>query len=383
MNMLKQLLATLLLTQAVCTISAADNPIKSCDRLPMSAYIWQGNLRDSAFVSRIDFGNFDMVYLMDKSLWSSRDDFDNTADSILSDPAAIAPLTKRDLFAQSVDCAHAAGTKALWSVGNELLYTSLDDKRRDKMNRVLAKTVAIMDFDGLDIDWEIDVWRHFDRHAALMASLRSTLDSLSSVTGKKYILSSALSAEANYPDEHRKTFADAVDHINLMAYDLGGCLWRDYATHNTPLKIISDNIDNLWYGFPRNKLQLGLASYGFMYNGILPGEKVPEGKTIGDYGRFVDYYAMLPHLYGNTAWRVEYDPVDKMNYFINDATRSFITMETPETIAYKFDYAVEAGLGGTFWWEYAKDLVPDNNGSHYWHHILVPTHRQISFRKNK
>ena len=40
MNMLKQLLATLLLTQAVCTISAADNPIKSCDRLPMSAYIW-------------------------------------------------------------------------------------------------------------------------------------------------------------------------------------------------------------------------------------------------------------------------------------------------------------------------------------------------------
>ena len=92
---------------------------------------------------------------------------------------------------------------------------------------------------------------------------------------------------------------------------------------------------------------------------------------------------MLPHLYGNTAWRVEYDPVDKMNYFINDATRSFITMETPGTIAYKFDYAVEAGLGGTFWWEYAKDLVPDNNGSHYWHHILVPTHRQISSRKNK
>lgn len=383
MNWLKSLLSALLLSQLFFGANAAGDVVKSCDRLPMSAYIWQGNLLDSNFVSRIDFGNFDMVYLMDKSLWSSQADFDNTADSILSSPGAIAPLTKRDLFAQSVDGAHAAGTKALWSVGNELLYTSLDDARLEKMSRVLAKTVEIMDFDGLDIDWEIDVWRHFDRHALLMASLRAKLDSLSKVTGKKYLLSSALSAEANYPDEHRKTFADAVDHINLMAYDLGGCLWRDYASHNTPLKIISDNIDNLWYGFPRHKLHLGLASYGFMYNGILPDEKVPEGKTIGDYGRFVDYYAMLPHLYGNSAWRVQYDPVDKMNYFINDATHSFITMETPETIAHKFDYAVEAGLGGTFWWEYAKDLVPDNNGSRFWRHILVPTHRQIARQKKK
>ena len=383
MNCIKSILAFLLMTQTAITAAAADREIRSCDRLPMSAYIWQGNLRDSDFVNHIDFGNFDMVYLMDKSMWQSRDDFDRTIDSILADRDAIAPLTKRDLFALSVDSAHAAGTKALWSVGNDLLYTSLDDVRLDKMCRVLAKTVDIMDFDGLDIDWEIDVWRHFDRHALLMASLRKSLDSLSNITGKKYLLSSALSAEANYPDEHRKTFADAVDHINLMAYDLGGCLWRDYATHNTPMQIISDNIDKYWYGFPRNKLHLGLASYGFMYNGILPGEKVPEGKTIGDYGRFVDYYAMLPYLYGNSAWRVQYDPVDKMNYFIDDKSHSFITMETPESVVHKFDFTVSAGLGGTFWWEYAKDIVPDNDGSPRWRHILVPTHRQISRQKNK
>ena len=192
MNCIKSILAFLLMTQTAITAAAADREIRSCDRLPMSAYIWQGNLRDSDFVNRIDFGNFDMVYLMDKSMWQSRDDFDRTIDSILADRDAIAPLTKRDLFALSVDSAHAAGTKALWSVGNDLLYTSLDDVRLDKMCRVLAKTVDIMYFDGLDIDWEIDVWRHFDRHALLMASLRKSLDWLSNIAGKKYLLSSAL-----------------------------------------------------------------------------------------------------------------------------------------------------------------------------------------------
>ena len=58
-------------------------------------------------------------------------------------------------------------------------------------------------------------------------------------------------------------------------------------------------------------------------------------------------------------------------------------METPESVVHKFDFTVSAGLGGTFWWEYAKDIVPDNDGSPRWRHILVPTHRQISRQKNK
>lgn len=357
---------------------ATDGTVRSCDKLPMAMYIWQGCMTDSDFVNRINFANFDIVYLMDKSLWQSQDDFDMNIDSIIAAPARTLPLTKPQLFRLAVDNAHAAGTEALLSVGNDLLYSSLDDVRLNKSADALCQTVAALGFDGLDIDWEIDVWRHFDRHAILMATLRQRLDSLSDVTGKSYRLSTALSAEARYPDEWRQTLASAVDHVNLMSYDLGGCLWRDYASHNTPLAIIDRDINECWYDIPRQKLHLGLASYGFMYNGILPDERVPEGKTIGDYGRFVDYKNMLPHMYGGGAWRRVYDPVDHMNYFIDDDSRSFITMETPQTIADKFDYAVDAGLGGTFWWEYAKDIVPDNNGSPYWRHILVPDHRRIA-----
>lgn len=374
---LKRLFITLLSAAALTLGSYAADPVKSCDKLPMSMYIWQGCMADSDFVDRINFGNFDMVYLMDKSLWNSQAEFDRDIDSIIADRHRIIPLTKRDLFRLAVDNAHAANTLALLSVGNDLLFSSLDDERMNKSADALCQTVEQLDLDGLDIDWEIDVWRHFDRHALLMATLRSKLDSLSAVTGKIYKLSTALSAEAKYPDKWRNTLARAVDHVNLMSYDLGGCLWRDYASHNTPLAIIEHDINDCWYDIPREKLHLGLASYGFMYNGILPDERVPQGKTIGDYGRFVDYKNMLPYMYGQTAWRRQYDPVDHMNYFIDDNGHSFITMETPETIADKFDYAVDAGLGGTFWWEYAKDIVPDNNGSPYWHHILVPDHKYV------
>ena len=374
---LKRLFTSLLSAAAISGAVFAGEPVKSCDRLPMSMYIWQGCMADSDFVNRINFGNFDMVYLMDISLWNSQADFDRDIDSLLADRHNIIPLTKRDLFKLAVDNAHSANTLALLSVGNDLLYTSLDDERMTKSVDALCQTVEQLDLDGLDIDWEIDVWRHFDRHALLMTALRSKLDSLSAVTGKKYKLSTALSAAAKYPDELRSTLAGAVDHVNLMSYDLGGCLWRDYASHNTPLTLIDKYIRDCWYDIPREKLHLGLASYGFMYKGILPDQRVPEGKTIGDYGRFVDYKNMLPYMYGHGAWRRQYDPVDHMNYFIDDTSSSFITMETPETIADKFDYAVDAGLGGTFWWEYAKDIIPDNNGSPYWHHILVPDHKQV------
>lgn len=381
MNIAKTALAVIIMTAAGPNLSAAGPKDRSCDLLPMDTYIWHGSMKDSTYVQRIDFDNFDTVFLMDKSMWNSTEEFDGMIDSLLADPTAIIPISKRDLFSLAADSAHAAGTKAVLSIGNELLHSSLDDQRLAKSCRAIAQTVGVMDLDGIDIDWEIGIYNHLDRHSKLLVSLRHSLDSLSHVTGKQYTLSTALSVEAQMPDWYISTIRDAVDYINLMAYDIGGCLWRNYASHNTGLALIASCIENYWKEMPRHKLHLGLASYGFRYNGILPDEKMPEGHNIGEVGSYVDYNAMLNQLYSPSAWRRQYDPDEKMNYFIDDSTHSFITMETPETIALKFDFAVEAGLGGTFWWEYAKDVVPDNNWSDKWHHTLIPDHRQIAVGK--
>lgn len=377
MNFAKTKSTTLFIFAAAIGASAAEDNVKPCDRIPMDTYIWQGTMTDSAYVQKIDFDNFDTVFLMDKMMWQSPEQFDSISAGVLADPGAILPISKADLFSLATDSAHAAGTKAVLSLGNDLLYSSLDDGRLDKSCRAIARTVRNMNLDGIDIDWEIGIYNHLDRHAKLLVSLREALDSLSDVTSRKYTLSTALSVEAKMPDSYISQIKDAVDYINLMAYDIGGCLWRDYASHNTGLGRISYCIDNNWKNMPRHKLHLGLASYGFRYNGIFPDEKMPEGSNIGKVGRYVDYNSVLNELYSPSAWRRGYDPAEKTAYFFDDKNHSFITIETPETIAIKFDYAVEAGLGGTFWWEYAKDVVPDNNWSDKWHHTLIPDHRQV------
>ena len=373
--------AAVVVSASAVTLSADAKEKKACDRQPMSMYIWHGCMKDSDFVDRINYGNFDIVYLMDNQGWMSQEDFDATIDSIVATEGATVRLTKRDRFKQAVETAHNEGTLAMVSTGNDMIFGALDDARTDKMCKAIAKTVRELDLDGVDVDWEVGIYSHMDRHANLLTQLRASLDSLSDVTGKNYLLSTALSIEAQYPDSLRKELEAAVDHINLMAYDIGGCLWRNYATHNTPLEFIKNSVEKRWYGIPRKKLHLGLASYGFIYNGLLPGEKTPEGKNIGAYGRYTDYNDMLPNLYGPRAWRKEYDPAEKVNYFINDDSHSFITMETPETVELKFEYADEVGLGGTFWWEYNKDIVPDKDGGHKWSHILVPTHKHTGLKK--
>ena len=366
---------------SAASIDVAAKEKKACDRQPMSTYLWHGSLKDSTFIDRINFKNFDIVYLLDNQGWKSQEDFDATIDSIVATDGATVRLSKPDLFKQTIAAAHKEGTLAMMTTGNDMIFGALDDAKTKKMAKAIVKTIEEMSFDGVDVDWEIGIHNRMDRHANLMTELRASLDSLSEVTGKNYLLSTALSIKAQYPDSVRGQLNNAVDYINLMAYDMGGCLWRNYASHNTPMQDIKNSIDKLWYGIPRDKLHLGLASYGFIYKGIMPNEKTPEGKNLESYGRFVNYIDMLPHTFGYRAWREEYDPIEQVNYFIDDANRSFITMETPETVERKFEYAAEAGLGGTFWWEYAKDIVPDNNGGYKWKHILIPDHKQVGLMK--
>lgn len=240
----------------------------------------------------------------------------------------------------------------------------------------LTKAVRYYDFDGIDVDWERELYPNIDKHCQLLEDLRSSLDELSNTSGKKYILSTALSIEAQYPDSLKQRLSDAVDWVNLMAYDIGGCLWRNYATHNTGLGLIRKCINENWNGIPREKLHLGLASYGFIYSDVLPGEKLAPGEHMSNHGRYAIYTELIPHIFGDHPWIEQYDPDEKASYYINPKKKEFITADTPESIRHKFEFVREAGLGGTFWWEFCKDIIADNNGGHKWKHILVPDHQR-------
>lgn len=379
----KSFVCYIFLTITAFQCLTAGKTTKSWDCLPMSMYVEQGCLKDSSFIDKISFDNFDNIYLMDISHWNSEAEFDNSIDGILATEGRQFKFTKDDLFRYVVESAHKENTKVSVTFINDLVYGSLDPQRRAKLVKALMHIVDNYDFDGIDIDWESHLYPNIDKHALLLHDLRNGLDSLSRITRKDYNLSTALSVEAQYPDSLKPMLAEAVDWINLMAYDLGGCLWRNYASHNTPMKLIADCVENNWIGIPREKLHLGLASYGFVYTDILPDEVLPDPDRLHNHGRYAIYTELIPYIYGDHPWIVEYDDVEKSYYYINPAKKEFITVETPETIKYKFDYAVEAGLGGTFWWEYCKDIVADNNGGDKWLHILVPKHKKVNKKKHR
>lgn len=369
-----------------CSKPAGEAPesVAPWDKQAMSTYLFLRGSDgiDSNFISKVDFENFDNVYFINYERWDSEAACDSIFEEVLAHGGAAFPISNPAALRYGIDEAHKAGTKALITSCSEIEYGACDPARRAKLVKSLIELVKEYDADGIDIDWEANLYPNLDKHTALMEELRASLDSLGEVNNRKYYLTTALSIECQYfPEELRERMGKAVDWVNLMAYDTGGGIWDKTARHNTPAQLYADSIDNNWKTVPREKLHLGLASYGFKYDNLLPYETIPDDKEMTDYGYYISYNEAVPFIYNNRAWRAEFDPVEKCYYFINDAAKSFITIDTPETLIYKYQLAADKGLGGTFWWEYSKDIVPDKTGGDKWVHTLIPNHiRKESYK---
>ena len=151
-----------------------------------------------------------------------------------------------------------------------------------------------------------------------------------------------------------------------MTYDMGGGIWGNVPTHNTPLdRIITDL--KAWEMFDKSKLCIGLANYGFFYKGIKPGQKI-EGK-LNRYGRYIGYNEAMALF--SPDWKEVKDPQAKVSYFINEKQQEFITLETKETIRTKAEWVKENGFRGAFWWEFSYDeILPDSKDGKIRHHLI-------------
>jgi chitinase len=223
--------------------------------------------------------------------------------------------------------------------------------------------------DGIDLDWEYPTIEGFPGHkytpedkpnfTALVRELRKVL-------GPKYEVSFAAGGFQKFLEESVdwKEVMKEVDRVNLMTYDLV----NGYSTvtgHHTALYAtpqLRESTDNcvqylLKIGVPANKLVIGGAFYGRMWEGV-----ASTNNGLYQSGKFkagVDFKNFDKQISEQKGFVKHWDDVAKAPYAYNAAEKLFITYDDKRSLALKTQYAIDQKLDGIMFWELSLDTDQD------------------------
>jgi chitinase len=231
--------------------------------------------------------------------------------------------------------------------------------------------------DGVDLDWEYPgqgvagiKYRPEDKQnfTRLLAQVRAALDAASADDGRsaadRYLLTIA-TADREYFDHTEMDKLHAyVDWINVMGYDFFNSLTRTTGHHAglfaSEWAAPGDrNADasvrqHLAAGIPADKLVLGVAFYGRRFEGVDPlhdGLHRPYAKYGGDHS----YSELVQSYIDRSGFERHWDGEARAPFLWNEAKRTFISYDDPESIRAKARFAREKGLGGIMFWELSQD----------------------------
>ena len=250
----------------------------------------------------------------------------------------------------------------------------------DSRQRFAASAIAYMKqngFDGIDLDWEYpDGSDQKENFTALLAELRSELDSAGRIDGKPYVLTIAAPAgPAHYVNLELDRLAIFVDWFNLMTYAFHGT-WSSTTNFNAPLFASSTdpsltfqriiyNTDAavqayLGAGVPPEKIVVGVPFYGYGWKGVPDinhGLYQPsEGLPAGTRGPGVFTYRDLKNHYIGTFPRYWHDEA-QVPWLYDPNQGVMITYDDPDSVGVKADYVRTRGLGGVMAWELSSDDI--------------------------
>ena len=264
-------------------------------------------------------------------------------------------------------------------------------------------------FDGVDIDWEFpggyganprlgdpDVDRQ--TYHALMRELRAMLDKREIATGRKYHLTSAISAGSDkIARVDYRAVQQYMDHILLMTYDFYGGWTTQVLGHHTGLFAPAWNATDdynvhqglqamLAQGVAPEKIALGVAMYGRGWRGVT----APSGSTellagtatgkyppaaaktkgvwepgVQDYwGIAVDEAAARDTSNTTTPWTYHWDADAFAPYLHRSTDNAVISYDNARSVKAKGAYVRSKGLAGLFAWEIDADNGTILNAMH-------------------
>ncbi len=286
----------------------------------------------------------------------------------------VSPETGRRIALDLVMRAHAAGRKALLSVGGaglaDRMREAAGEPNRPRFVDNLANLVKEWNYDGLDIDWE-------PIEPGDLPDLRALAEALRTRMPDKVLAIDLGWKNANFPIAEQETqflreIEPLFDHLNVMTYDMADT-WAEWLSwHNSPLYGESKNTPAsgessveayIDAGIPPAKLGLGVAFYGQCWTapvsapGQVPGmAKVAAGDQDMSYRNIMTLYYNLGH--------AAYDATAEVPYLTFPEAAgafgcTFVSYEDERSIAAKGAFAKRIGLGGAIIWSLGEGYLPD------------------------
>lgn len=355
---MKYILFFLLVLIFSCGNCSGQSKIRSNpENFVYAAYCAPSRLKDSTYVTGLDFSRFNFYYILSYPKWDPID-FDKPQDSIIQKyvtdydyPCDGTGLGLTKLF---IDSAHAASSKVLLSLqGTSFIDIVRSEQRRGKFAKMIAEFVRKFNYDGFDLDWEGTL--DLELHYLFMKGLRRELNHF---TDQYYFLTTAIAPSKAYTADLADLLSKEIDWINIMTYDMGGGIWDNQATYNTPMERIKKRLQN-WSVFNPSKLCIGLASYGYLYENLEPGQRIARNTKMSDYGKSISYIAFADSL--KNGWVEKWDEQEQVAYYYSPNGEDFITIDNFISISRKLNWGVDQGYRGVFWWELYDDYVKPEN----------------------
>lgn len=260
-----------------------------------------------------------------------------------------------------------------WSWSKNFSDAVLTDSSTRNFANSCIDIMAKYKLDGVDIDWEYPGMRgdnnkfrpeDKEHYTLLFKYLREGLDSLSKLTGNRYLVTTAVGASQSYIDH---TEMDKVqqyaDYINIMSYDYKG--GNDTVSgHHTNLYSSPDDITDestdksvkafMAAGVPAEKIVVGIGFYG-------KGWEMQSNDNNGLYRKTSKYvrgggYTYLKDSLINKNGFVRYwDKKASAPYIFNQDKKIFISYDDEESVKKKCKYVKKHDLAGVMFWEYNSD----------------------------
>lgn len=278
----------------------------------------------------------------------------------------------REISHERPETAFHLSVQAGWYSGR-FSDAALTAERRKRFARTAIKHMRTYNFDGIDIDWEFPdgTVRESDPQnlTLLLRELRRQLDGAGREDDRTYELSMAVSPNTavSGPLEVDE-FADAVDFLNVMAYDFHGT-WSARTNFNAPLYPVPDapnatpeftcDYAMQWWAdqpIPREKLTFGLPFYGRTFENVRNEHPRDHGLFQpfegGGARTFADIQA---NVRSSGDYQYHWHPKARVPWLYSEEKDVFIGYDDEHSIKEKTKYAVDNGFGGMMCWELSQD----------------------------